>query len=177
MMRTHKKGFTLVELLVVIAIIGLLSTLAIVALNSARQRSRDAKRVSDVRQVQTALQLYFDGQNEYPFVAAPPVNLGEGTNAALTSNGFEATPTAGATVYMGLIPDYPTPGPASELDDYEYTAYDDNTEGSTCTTAGETCGWYKINFDLEDDTGSLKDGVDANSVPDCDANPDGITCL
>lgn len=176
-MRTHKKGFTLVELLVVIAIIGLLSTLAIVALNSARQRARDAKRVSDVRQVQTALQLYFDAQNEYPLAATPPANLGEGSFVVLSSDGFSASAPSGATVYMGLVPDFPTPGASGELDDYEYTAYDDSTEASTCTTAAETCAWYEVDFDLEDDTGSLKDGADANSVPDCEANPDGITCL
>ena len=50
---TNKKGFTLIELLVVIAIIGLLSTLAVIALGSARQKSRDAKRLSDLKQVQT----------------------------------------------------------------------------------------------------------------------------
>ena len=58
----NKKGFTLIELLVVIAIIGLLATIAVVALNSARTSSRDAKRIADVRQVQTGLELYY---NEY----------------------------------------------------------------------------------------------------------------
>ncbi|MDP3964767.1 MAG: prepilin-type N-terminal cleavage/methylation domain-containing protein [bacterium] len=53
----NKKGFTLIELLVVIAIIGLLSTLAIVSLNTARQRSRDTKRQADIRTLQSANEL------------------------------------------------------------------------------------------------------------------------
>ncbi|MEY4744976.1 MAG: hypothetical protein RL272_921, partial [Candidatus Parcubacteria bacterium] len=52
MTKSNNKGFTLIELLVVIAIIGLLSTLAVVALNSARQKSRDSKRVADIKQIQ-----------------------------------------------------------------------------------------------------------------------------
>jgi len=55
---SNKKGFTLIELLVVIAIIGLLSTLAVVSLNNARGKARDAKRISDVKAIQTAIELY-----------------------------------------------------------------------------------------------------------------------
>jgi prepilin-type N-terminal cleavage/methylation domain-containing protein len=62
----HRNGFTLIELLVVIAIIGLLSTLSILALNSARSRARDAKRVHDMRQLATALEVYFDKYGNYP---------------------------------------------------------------------------------------------------------------
>ena len=63
------KGFTLIELLVVIAIIGLLATLAVVSLNTARQKSRDARRVSDIKQVQTALEMYSSTNNSYPVAA------------------------------------------------------------------------------------------------------------
>ena len=56
-MNKDKKAFTLIELLVVIAIIGLLSTLSIIALNSARAKARDAKRISDVKQMQVALEM------------------------------------------------------------------------------------------------------------------------
>lgn len=50
----NRKGFTLIELLVVVGIIGLLATLAVVAFGSARTKSRDAKRVADIRAVVTA---------------------------------------------------------------------------------------------------------------------------
>ena len=61
------KGFTLIELLVVISVIALLASIAIVALNSARSESRDAKRIADIRQIASALELYFDQFDQYPF--------------------------------------------------------------------------------------------------------------
>src|SRR5687768_12937891 len=107
--KARNKGFTLIELLVVIAIIGLLSTLAVVALNSARQKSRDAKRVADMKQVQTALALYYADTNNYP-TAATAVELGTGNQRALCSNGgWKATCAMGDRVYMGLVPAKPIP--------------------------------------------------------------------
>jgi len=111
----NKKGFTLIELLVVIAIIGLLSTLAVVALGSARQKARDSKRLSDLKQVQTALELYFTDNNTYP--AGTNLTLGDpATAGCLGASGFAATCASG-TVYMGLVPAEPTPGAAG----YSYT--------------------------------------------------------
>ena len=63
--RSTGKGFTLVELLVVIAIIGLLSSAVFAGLNSARVKARDAKRVLDLRTLQTALELYYDRYGTY----------------------------------------------------------------------------------------------------------------
>ena len=64
--RISQKGFTLIELLVVIAIIGLLSRIVLVSLNSARIKARDARRLSDMRQIQLALELYYDNNGSYP---------------------------------------------------------------------------------------------------------------
>jgi type II secretion system protein G len=142
------KGFTLIELLVVIAIIGLLSTLAVVALNNARQKSRDAKRVSDIKQVSTALELYYADNNGYP-TAATAVTLGDANHLCFDEDGFVAACDAGGTTYMGLVPNNPTPGGAS----YAYTSAD----GST----------YSITFTLEGTTGGL--GAGAHT-----ASPSGI---
>lgn len=62
----NKKGFTLIELLVVISIIGLLSSVVLASLNVARSKARDARRLSDIRQVQNALELYRSNNNTYP---------------------------------------------------------------------------------------------------------------
>lgn len=59
----------MVELLVVIAIIGVLATLLLLQLGVARQRARDAKRIADINQVRTAVELYFDDNGQYPQVA------------------------------------------------------------------------------------------------------------
>lgn len=59
-------GFTLIELLVVIAIIGILSSLVLASLNSARTKARDSKRLSDMKQVQIALEFYYDKNGQYP---------------------------------------------------------------------------------------------------------------
>jgi len=79
-----KKAFTLVELLVVIAIIGLLSTLSVVALNSARAKARDARRLSDIKQLRTALDMYYDSAGTYPNSLTPGSPLSYGSMTFLT---------------------------------------------------------------------------------------------
>lgn len=64
--QNFKKGFTLIELLIVIAIIGVLATLLMVNFIGVRQRARDAQRKSDLRQIQSALEIYRSDQGSYP---------------------------------------------------------------------------------------------------------------
>lgn len=61
----NARGFTLVELLVVIAIISILATLLLLQLGVARAKARDAKRIADVNQVRSGLELYFDDNGSY----------------------------------------------------------------------------------------------------------------
>lgn len=118
-----QKGFTLIELLVVIAIIGLLSTLAVVALNNARMKSRDAKRVSDIKQIQTALELYYNDANAYPASIASPI-------------------ASGGVTYMASVPTNPTPTADGNCGStaYTYTAGTANTTYTLVYCLGGTTG-------------------------------------
>lgn len=153
-----QKGFTLIELLVVIAIIGLLSTLAVVALTSARAKARDAKRISDVKQTQTALELYFADQGQkYPTGTSVP--LGVGSNLVLCSKGLQSAANdtncgAGFSTFMGKVPKDPN-SPATSVVcggttvkdcDYGYTSLGGDTR-------------YAIQFALEGKSGDLGDGL------------------
>jgi prepilin-type N-terminal cleavage/methylation domain-containing protein len=105
MKRKGNRGFTLIELLVVIAIIGILSSVVLASLNTARQKSRDAKRVSDIKQLQIALEFYFDANGGYPSVLS--------------------TATVVTPGYIGVLPT--PPAGASE------TAYNYEPTGTGCT--------------------------------------------
>lgn len=95
-----QKGFTLIELLVVIAIIGILSSVVLVSLNTARAKSRDAARVTTIKQVQNALALYYVDRNDYPPIAQ---NECGGTEGFTTSN----NDFMGSLVSTGYYPSYP----------------------------------------------------------------------
>lgn len=62
----YKKGFTLIELLVVIAIIGVLASVVFATTNSARMKARDARRKTDMRQLELAILLYYDTNGTFP---------------------------------------------------------------------------------------------------------------
>jgi len=66
MINLNKRGFTLIELLVVIAIIAVLTSVIMTNIYSSRGKARDAKRISDIAQIQLALEQYFNKAGSYP---------------------------------------------------------------------------------------------------------------
>jgi prepilin-type N-terminal cleavage/methylation domain-containing protein len=146
--RTLPKGFTLIELLLVIAIIGLIATVSIASVGGARAKGRDEKRVTDLKQIQKALELSFEPGSGYP-VTASPQTIGTGATDVLCAKGaavsFVADQSVGncdaGRVYMGLVPSNPTPNGA----DYAYRSTDGNV--TLCTTA--PCLGYCVQTTLE----------------------------
>jgi len=128
-MNKIKKGFTLIELLVVVAIIGLLATLSIVALNTSRAKARDARRVADVKQIQTALELYYNDRNTYPSSISTDI-------------------ASGTDIYMSKVPTPPTPADGSCAAATAYTYVQ--------TSSGDS---YTLTYCLGAATGGIAAGV------------------
>ena len=186
----NKKGFTLIELLVVIAIIGLLSTLAVVALNNAREKARDAKRVADVTSIRTSLELFaLEKNGEYPSCSGtgcPPADNQFGTSneiKVIDSSEEITDATVDPPIFMGIVPDDPSATIApclvgstdsEEACNWTYSGRAANNDVEDSKPAG-----YSIVFFLEGPVGSLSKGlncmtesgiIDADAVTECDNN-------
>lgn len=154
-MKTLKeRGFTLIELLVVIAIIGILSAVVLVSLNSARAKSRDARRVSDVRQLMTALELFYNDNGGYP----PDSSGAIAGTAAATSGG-----TAWSTYFNGTWPAAPTP-----VDGSCTTTNNPYVYAETGSVSNGVYPGYTLNFCIGANTGGYTAGP-------LQATPSGIT--
>lgn len=109
----NNNGFTLIELLVVISIIGILSSLAVVSLNDARLKARDAKRKADMTQTRLALYLYYDDNNNYPICGI--WDEGETDYGASPISGSNCYNTALADALTSSSKPYMSDAPADPL--------------------------------------------------------------
>lgn len=144
-----KRGFTLIELLVVIAVIGLLATLAVTALKNAQSKSRDAKRLSDIKQLITALDLYYDEYKTYPVTS--------------WLNSGDAAWINGTNVLANALKPYLSELPADPKNDPGYAYAGVFTYSYFAANYGVSGQWYMIVYRLEDGSSILqaKDGVRA----------------
>jgi len=117
-----ESGFTLIELLVVIAIIALLSSIALIALTSARQKSRDVKRLGDMTQMNTALELFFATNKGYP-------------------SGTIGIPQGIAPGYASSLPKTPVPPDGS----CDGVVHNSNPSLDSCTQADASCANVPVN--------------------------------
>lgn len=161
MSTSYKRGFTLIELLVVIAIIGILASIVLASLNSARQKGRDARRLADIKQLQLALELSYDANGVYP---------------ATTSVATLVTPG-----YISVIPTDPTTGTR-----YAYAGLS-NAAGGICSsyhigTSLETSGHSAFDGDADAVnttnicSGSVADFDGSNDSAACQAGDAGVGC-
>jgi prepilin-type N-terminal cleavage/methylation domain-containing protein len=91
MIKTSHKAFTLVELLVVISIIGILASIGLVAFRSAQARSRDAERKSDLKELSSALELFYSDYGKYP----------SSSGGQIMACGYDSTTSTGTACVWG----------------------------------------------------------------------------
>lgn len=124
-------GFTIVELLIVIVVIAILAAITIVAYNGIQQRSRDAIRVSDLKGVQKALELFYIDQGRYPTTpggatwddhwTAMQTCLTTGVSCGFTPSNYQPV--------VSKVPNDPqdNPNTQSDTDPTYYTGYEGRT--------------------------------------------------
>jgi prepilin-type N-terminal cleavage/methylation domain-containing protein len=124
------KGFTLIELLVVIAIIGILAGMVLVSMSGARSKARDARRLSDMRQLVSAQEMYYGEHDEYYTSATYPTAIGTYLSATPSDPSGTTTP-------------YETIDNTGNADMFCYyaTLENENTTANGCTGAGG-CPYY-----------------------------------
>lgn len=108
--RRFKPGFTVLEVLIVLAVFGLLATLAVLSLNSARARVRDAQRLSDVGTISAALSRYWLEKATYPSSAGVMLGAPGMNTEVLSAGGFEKREKAQVPIYLERLPVGPKVG-------------------------------------------------------------------
>lgn len=138
-----QKGFTIIELLIVIVVIGILATITAIALGGANERARDAKRESDAKSLQTALEAYYTvGNSNYPTLA----NMNDAT---FRDDNFQGLDNS---VYQdpNATDDQLAATPAANVYSYE-----PGPSGCDNTSTGGMCTEYTLSMTLEDDGSTL----------------------
>ena len=110
-----QRGFTLIELLAVVSIIAVLSAVVMTTLTGERAKSRDARRLADLAQIQKALELYYAQNSQYPAFNAVSTPTGADCTAGGSSNDWFGLETALAP-YISKLPR----DPAGAQSTYQY---------------------------------------------------------
>ncbi|HEY9583515.1 MAG TPA: type II secretion system protein [Candidatus Paceibacterota bacterium] len=115
------KGFTLIELLVVISIIGLLSSVVLASLKSARAKAKDSKRIQTLASIRNALELYHSSNNSYPQNFSAQNTMILWGNCATTPAGVDNSySNPGPSWITGLSPTYISQLPSGDPNNPQY---------------------------------------------------------
>lgn len=154
--KKDSRGVTLVEMLTVVSIIGVLGTIGNASYSEVRRLGRDVRRFGDVKQTQTALELYFASHNSYPGDGVPGpdgIILGEGGATALDdSHGWTSKPEG--IIYTRIALGNPAPNGMP----YLYRSLD--AAGNDCDA---NCASYEIQFISEGPMAGFDPGLHAVS--------------
>lgn len=156
--RTSVRGFTLLELLVIIALVGIISSILLTMLNQSRMKTRDGRRISDIKQIQVAVALYESNKGVYPYVLEDLLDAG----------------------LMPVLPKDPVTG-----QNYAYFPFVGPDFSNVCT-GSEACTSYHLGASLEDSGSSVlrtdadSDGgsgfIRGDDLADCEGAPTGNHC-
>ncbi len=103
MTKKFNRGFTLIELLVVIAIIGILSSVVLASLNTARGKGSDAAIKSNLANIRAQAEIQYDTWGTYGNADATPAAVAEGACPAAASDNIFGTPTVAAQIAAGVV--------------------------------------------------------------------------
>ena len=146
------RGFTLIELLVTISIIAVLSAIGLVTFSAVLKQGRDSKRQSDLRSIQSALELYFADQFYYPAV-------GNSCSNGTLKFGCILKDPAGNKTYINTVPADPTGSPQPQ---YLYSPVTSSGSGCDNSSKAMYCTTYCLFAKLENSnsgTGSCTDST------------------
>jgi prepilin-type N-terminal cleavage/methylation domain-containing protein len=156
-MKKFNKGFTLVELLVVIAIIGILASIIVVSLNSARQNAVQSKIQSEVGQIRNQLEAnYLNGG--YPDLVGGTGNFAATSTNVLDSILSSVLDMQGATTSLGML-NTSTSDPYNGVQIFTDVESGTPTKYSVYAKTGEL-GYYCIGSD-----GQTLENADSNMLP------------
>ena len=154
-MLKKNKGFTLIEILIVVAIIGIIGTLAVLAVNSARSKQRDATRLANVRQLQSALEDYFNETNQYPTGELMP--LGDSSiSRCLGTTGFHGDCSTDSATIIRSVPNTYEAGLSGIV------TCGNPARNAFCYTQMKNGTSYVIHFELENGLSNVGLGVGVN---------------
>jgi prepilin-type N-terminal cleavage/methylation domain-containing protein len=123
-LENNKSGFTLVELMVVVAIIGILASVVLVSLGSARGKTLDSRRISDIKEIQISLEEYLNDRGQLPNIGIGP----SGENIAYIDNSTSSN-VAWDALKTELAPYILLPEPPNHTS-FDYYAYQSNQRAS-----------------------------------------------